>query len=267
MRKTAVAGMFYPGNREALKGSLQQFLAASEKTAQKPVKIIIVPHAGYSYSGTIAGAAFREVDPETIDHVILLGPSHRHYFRGMAESTEDLWETPLGTVEISHLNSPGIIRNATYHQKEHCLEVQFPFLKYLMPDVRVSPLLLSGDRSKAGEMAERLLAFDSRKTLWVISSDFSHSGPAFRYFPGEFGYTSGKSMDRDAIQLITAGDITGFSAFLQKTEATICGAIPILVAMHLLRMMNRDDFTLKAYDCSGDQTGDANSVGYGALFA
>ncbi len=266
VRKNAVEGLFYTGDPGALEKSIAAFLAVSEQTAENPVKILVAPHAGYSYSGKIAGAAYSEIDPDRISHVMLLGPSHRHYFEGVAESNEDVWQTPLGPVEIVHLNDRNIIRNATYHGKEHCLEVQLPFIKYLIPNASVSPLLLSGDRSQAKAIAGQLLSFDTSRTLWVISSDFNHTGPNFQHMPDKLGYDSGKTMDQEAIQLITAGDIVGFTSFLQRTCSTICGALPILVAMHLIRMLNRDNFKFKAYDCSGDQTGDINSVGYGALY-
>lgn len=266
VRANAVEGLFYTGDPRKLKESISAYLSAWEKTTAERVKFIIAPHAGYAYSGNIAGAAYSEVSPDRYDHVILLGPSHRHYFEGIAESIEDRWQTPLGPLEIKHLDDPNIIRSATYHRKEHCLEVQLPFIKYLLPQARLSPLLLSGDRSQAGALAGHLLPFDSDRTLWIISSDFNHTGPNFQHIPESVGYTSGKQMDEEAIHFIVAGDIPGLTAFLQKTRSTICGALPILVAMHLARMMNRPGFTFKAYDCSGDQTGDINSVGYGALY-
>ncbi len=266
IRKNAVEGMFYPGSPGALKRNIADFLNVSEQTATAPVKMIIVPHAGYSYSGKIAGAAYSEITPERVENIMLLGPSHRHYFEGVAESMEDAWQTPFGTVDITHLNSPHIIRNAGYHKDEHCLEVQLPFIKYLMPDALVSPLLLSGDHSQAETIASQLQTFDSDGTLWIISSDFNHTGPNFRHIPEQVGYDSGKTMDQEAISLLTSGDINGFKTFLKRTRSTICGALPILVAMYLARSMNRQNFVFKSYDCSGDQTGDINSVGYGALY-
>ena len=267
IRENAVEGLFYTGDAAVLKKNIASFLGESEKTASKPVKIIITPHAGYRYSGRIAGAAYKEVDSSRFRHIILLGPSHRHYFEGVAETNEDVWQTPLGPLEIIHLNDSSIAKNATFHSKEHCLEVQLPFIKYLMPEAGISPLLLSGDRSSAETISKRLLSFDNDDVLWVISSDFNHTGPNFQHMPGKLGYDSGKTMDQEAIQLITAGDISSFTSFLKRTQSTICGALPILVAMHLTRLMNRPAFSFKAYDCSGDQTGDINSVGYGALYS
>ncbi|NQU63373.1 MAG: AmmeMemoRadiSam system protein B [SAR324 cluster bacterium] len=265
-RKSAVDGLFYPNDPAVLQKSISSFLKASQKEATSPVKFIIAPHAGYSYSGKVAGAVYTEIASERFNHVILLGPSHRHYFQGVAESVADEWETPLGPIEISHLNHQNIVKSELYHSKEHCLEVQFPFIKYLNPSARVSPLLLSGERSHAATIAQQLLHFDSEETLWIISSDFNHTGPSFHYIPEKVGYRSGKIMDQEAIRLITAGDIDKFSNFLEETHSTICGALPILVAMYLNQFMSRQNFVFKTYDCSGNQTGDVNSVGYAALY-
>lgn len=267
VRTNTVEGLFYTSNPGELEKQVKIYIAESKRVADHPVKLIITPHAGYTYSGSVAGAAFAEIDGDSFNHVILMGPSHRHYFKGIAESTEDAWQTPLGRIEIAHLNSRHVKQNATYHSKEHCLEVQLPFIRHLMPHARLSPLLLSGDRSNAETIADQLIKFDTRQTLWVISSDFNHTGPSFQYIPRDVGYDSGKSMDMEAIQLITAGDISGFMSFLERTQSTICGALPILVAMHLVQIMGRNTFQFKEYDCSGDQTGDINSVGYGALYS
>ncbi len=267
VRKNAVEGLFYPDDSVILEQKISSFVRASRKEASEPVKLIVAPHAGYNYSGKIAGAVFAEVSPTRLSHVMLLGPSHHHYFKGIAESIEDEWETPLGNIEIEHLNHHSIHRSATYHRKEHCLEVQIPFIKYLNPNFKISPLLLSGDRSEAESMAQQLMVFDTDETLWVISSDLNHTGPRFNHIPEKVGYDSGQTMDQEAIRLITMGDIDGFSRFLEQTHSTICGALPILVAMNLTRLMGRRDFVFKSYDCSGTQTGDINSVGYAALYS
>ncbi|MBU2645741.1 AmmeMemoRadiSam system protein B [bacterium] len=266
VRRNAVEGVFYASDPVSLKQEIASYLSMSRKMARTPVKMIITPHAGYSYSGKTAGAAFAEVWPKGINHVMLLGPSHRHYFQGVAESADDVWESPLGSVEIAPLNRESIIRNAAYHRDEHCLEVQIPFIKYLLPHARVSPLLISGKRTQALSIAQQLSVFDSDETLWVISSDFNHVGPSFQHIPEKLGYDSGKTMDQEAIRLITAGDTEAFSAFLENTRSTICGALPILVAMHLVHLIKGQNFFFKTYDCSGDQTGDINSVGYAALY-
>ena len=266
LRKPSVSGVFYPADSSALKSNVIKFISQAKLESKKPVKFLIVPHAGYSYSGKIAGEGYAEVRNRNYDHIILLGPSHRHYFNGMAESGEHAWQTPIGEIEVKKLNIREIETNSPYHRDEHCLEVQVPFITYLFPDAKISPILLSGPHAQAAKMAETLFPMDSEKTLWVISSDFNHTGPNFRHYPLDYGFSSGEAMDQRAIDFITGGDIEGFRRFLDETSATICGALPILVAMHLMKKLKLPNFTFKNYDCSGRQTGDSSSVGYAALY-
>ncbi|MBU3916367.1 AmmeMemoRadiSam system protein B [bacterium] len=266
IRKMSVAGIFYPANATKLKNDINDYISSSQKESSQPVKFLIVPHAGYVYSGKIAGEAFSEISGNRYKRVMLLGPSHRAYFENIAESEEDYWESPLGNVKTDFLNHKSIAKETKYHKNEHCLEVQLPFIKTILPNATITPLLISGRHSKAHQYAEILSLFETDDTLWVISSDFNHVGPNFQHFPSDFGFGSGESMDMQAIEHITSGDIKTFSTFLEKTSATICGALPILVAMHLVKLFNLSGFTFKKYDCSGNQTKDKNSVGYAALY-
>ncbi len=266
VRKNAVEGIFYPSDPASLERRIASFLNASKKESTTPVKLSIAPHAGYRYSGQVAGTVSAEISPNRFNHVMLLGPSHRHYFQGIAESMDDEWDSPFGSIKIAPLNHGNITRSATYHKNEHCLEVQIPFIKYLNSDIKVSPLLLSGDLSQAETLARQLFTFDTDETLWIISSDFNHTGPGFNHNPQKVGYDSGQKMDQEAIRLITSGDMRGFSTFLAQTHSTICGALPILVGMYLTKLMGRQNFVFKTYDCSGNQTGDIDSVGYAALY-
>ena len=266
LRKPSVSGMFYPSEPSALKGTIVKYISQAKVESDRPVKLLIVPHAGYSYSGKIAGEGYAEARDNNYSHVILLGPSHRHYFEGMAESGEHAWQTPIGEIGVKKLNIEEIEINSAYHKDEHCLEVQVPFVKHLFPNTMISPILLSGPHSQAEKMAESLFPMDSEETLWVISSDFNHTGPNFRHYPIDYGFSSGESMDQRAIEFITSGDINGFRRFLNKINATICGALPILVAMHLVKMLKLPNFSFKNYDSSGRQTGDSSSVGYATLY-
>lgn len=218
------------------------------------------------YSGKVAAEGYSEIPLNRYQHVILLGPSHRHYFKGIAESEETRWETPLGLTRIQPLNHHKIIRNSDYHRNEHCLEVHIPFIKSILPEATVSPLLLSGSYSNAKEYAKVLARFDSDDVLWIVSSDFNHTGPNFQHNPSQFGYESGEEMDLKAIEFITEGDINGFIQFLEETKATICGALPIIVIMYIAKHLNNKNFVFKRYDCSGRQTNDINSVGYATLY-
>lgn len=265
LRKAAVAGMFYPGEEGQLRWNIKNFIENTIPESAQKVKILITPHAGYTYSGAIAGQILAEMKPYYYDHVIILGPSHRHYFTGIVQSGNKEWETPMGIQSIRSLESVQIQSIPQYHVDEHCLEVQLPFLQYLY-NGEISPLLISGQLEQASEFAAILASFDTNNTLWIISSDLNHVGSSFRYSPEDYGYETGEEMDRKAISLIESGNIEKFKQFLLKTEATICGRLSILTAMHLRTRLGLPNFKLKTYNCSGRMTGDENSVGYGGLY-
>ncbi|MDH5561423.1 MAG: AmmeMemoRadiSam system protein B [Deltaproteobacteria bacterium] len=266
-RKAAVAGRFYPSNPKILSQEVKSFIDRSKHRTAYPVKFLIVPHAGYIYSGKTAGEAYAEITQNNYKKIVLLGPSHRYHFEGIAESGLSYWDTPLGSSEVLVLNSPHILKEQRYHQLEHSLEVQLPFLQYLKSGIALIPLLLSGNHQSAEEIASTLLQLDDKDTLWVISSDFNHTGPDFGHIPDQFGYKDGREMDLQAIKIIERGDIQVFRSFLEQTRSTICGALPILVAMLLIQSLSLRPFVFKKYDCSANMTGDIHSVGYGALYS
>jgi AmmeMemoRadiSam system protein B len=265
-RKPAVAGLFYSNDPEKLRADVESYVSGSTTRSKRPVKFLISPHAGFVYSGKIAGEAFIEAERQNVRRLFLLGPSHRHYFEGIAEAEESFWDCPLGTATVTHLDDQRVLKNSRFHADEHCLEVQLPFITHLFPDATITPLLLSGALSNARKIANQLLRFDAPDTLWVISSDFSHCGPGFHYHPRSVGFDSGEAMDRHAIRLIVSGEMSGFDQFLRNTKSTICGALPILVSMFMRAELNLPNYAFKKYDCSGNQTGDETSVGYAALY-
>jgi len=184
IRPAAVAGMFYPDDEISLRSMVQQFLAQATSSGPAP-KAIIVPHAGYIYSGPIAGSAYHllENNSASFKRVVLLGPSHRVPLLGLAASSASSFSTPLGLIEIdqdrikklSKLKQVKIMDEA--HAMEHSLEVQLPFLQTILTDFKLIPLVV-GDAS-AREVCEVLeLACQDpnqdQQTLIVISSDLSH---------------------------------------------------------------------------------------------
>lgn len=265
-RKSAVNGYFYPDDPTTLKNSIINYLSLSQQKSTHPVRMLIVPHAGYTYSGKIAAEAYSEINPNSFKHIILLGPSHRYSFNGLCGTNAENWESPLGIVKIMPISDEKITINSDYHANEHSLEVQIPFLKFLQPEADLTPLLLSGPWKLAKGIAEQLIKLDAEDVLWIISSDFNHVGPNFHYYPDDHNFESGEKMDSLAFEHIISGKIEDFHTYLKKYGATICGALPILVGMYLREKMGLPNFALKKYDCSGNQTNDINSVGYGALY-
>jgi MEMO1 family protein len=180
IRKPAVAGMFYPKDPKELSRDLEHYLAQAPTNKILP-KAIIVPHAGYVYSGAVAAVAYQLVknNKNKITRVILLGPSHRVAFPGLALSTADYYETPFGNVSIdkelaeSLTSMAQITYNDAAHAAEHSLEVHVPFLQHTLNNFTLLPLVV-GD-ARADEVSDVLLkVWGGEETLIVISTDLSH---------------------------------------------------------------------------------------------
>jgi AmmeMemoRadiSam system protein B len=245
-----VAGLFYPSSPEELTAEIATLLGDARVHGGRP-KALIVPHAGYVYSGAIAATAFAQVAPfaHEIERVILLGPAHREFVDDLAWPDAERLATPLGelAVDVDAITALGIPGNAAAHAREHCLEVMLPFLQHLMPHAKVIPLI--GSRATP-ERVGRLLAslWGGPETLILISSDLSHHHP----------YATAQSLDAKTAQRILALDDT-------LVGDNACGAL----AIDGLTWLARDKkLTVKQLDLrnSGDTAGSRDRVvGYGAF--
>ena len=254
IREPAVAGTFYPADPAELSRMVREFLAAGEPTSIIP-KAIIAPHAGYIYSGPIAGSAYRPLLSlrDVIQRVILLGPSHHVAFQGLAASSADLFETPLGRVPvdrealqlIADLPQLHIVDQA--HQLEHSLEVQIPFLQETLGEFSLLPLVVgNADPPSVAEVLERV--WGGAETLIVISSDLSHYQR----------YEDAQALDSKTSLAIEA--LNG--AAIHYEDA--CGRLPISGLLHLARKKSLHGKTIDLRN-SGDTAGDRGRVvGYGA---
>ncbi len=253
-RPAAVAGMFYPAGRGVLQEAVSDLLTAVPPTTSPVPKALILPHAGYVYSGAIAASGYRAVQAaaEQITRVVLLGPAHRVYVQGVALPSVDEFETPLGNVALDKqaldalLSLPGVAVSDRAHAAEHCLEVHLPFLQTLLGEFSLVPVLV-GD-SPPEDVARLLQSlWGGAETLVVISSDLSHYHP---YAEAQTidAHTSAKIVDR-------AVDLTGEEA---------CGAAAINGLMLTARARDLSVYTLDVRN-SGDTAGDRSQVvGYGA---
>jgi len=184
-RPAAVAGLFYPDSPIELKHTLTDLLAnAKVTTLARPPKALIVPHAGYIYSGAVAASAYARLGDlrGRIRRVVLLGPTHRVYVRGLALPEAERFATPLGEVQLDREGMqqlsglPQVTQSAAAHQMEHSLEVQLPFLQQVLGDFKLLPLAVG--EATAAEVAEVLeTVWGGDETLIVISSDLSHFLP------------------------------------------------------------------------------------------
>lgn len=255
VRPPAVAGLFYPANPRELEAMVDGFLAEATPTGAAPPKALIVPHAGYIYSGPIAASAFRQLERlrDTVTRVVLLGPSHRVPLLGLAVSSAALFHTPLGDIPVDRALCdrlaalPQVHPLDQAHAMEHSLEVQLPFLQRTLDAFQLVPLVV-GDAS-ADEVAEVLeLAWGGPETLIVISSDLSHY----------HGYTTAQQMDHATAQAIET---------LHPESVSYDGACGRNPVNGLLRVAQRKGLHAHTLDLrnSGDTAGSRDSVvGYGA---
>ncbi len=256
IRPPAVAGLFYPADPAQLRTDVQTYLHASNTPDAGPVpKAIIVPHAGYVYSGPVAASAYTQLLParERIQRVVLLGPSHRVAFHGLATSRADAFRTPLGDIPLDRtaINAlaelPQVQCLDTAHAEEHSLEVHLPFLQETINNFQLVPLVVGDARpAEVAEVLERL--WGDADTLIVISSDLSHY----------HDYATAQRLDRD-----TSTAIEHLQAEIVHSE-NACGCVPISGLLYLARERGLHVRTIDLRN-SGDTAGPRDKVvGYGA---
>ncbi|MDD2897722.1 MAG: AmmeMemoRadiSam system protein B [Desulfuromonadaceae bacterium] len=262
-RQPVVAGQFYPGSERTLRTTLSQFIL--EHVSGKQVKGIISPHAGYVYSGAIAGRVYSQVTiPET---VLIIGPNHHGAGHAAALFPEGEWLTPLGPVPVnSRLNSL-LLQHGSYlrndsvaHQNEHSLEVQLPFIQYLRPDVTLCAICIGhGDYAVLREIGQGIAAAIQeygRDVLIVASSDMTHYESADSAF----------SKDRQALKRVVALDGKGLLDVCHQQRITMCGVVPATVMIEAALQLGASNAEVVAYGTSGDVTGDNKQVvGYAAV--
>lgn len=257
IRHAAVAGAFYPGDPHDLDTMVRRFLADAEtKTPEgPPPKAIIVPHAGYIYSGAVAATAYARLKQSAgvVRRVVLLGPCHRVAVTGLAVSSADAFATPIGTIPLdktaiqSILSLPQVSVFDATHEDEHSLEVHLPFLQEIFDDISLVPLVVGrASSNEVADVLERL--WGGPETVIVISSDLSHY----------LDYETARRIDATTCKAIESLDASAVG------EAQACGRIPVA---GLLTMARRHGLRVTTLDLknSGDTAGDRKRVvGYGA---
>lgn len=247
VRPPAVAGAFYPADAEVLRSQVEGFLGRSGPVGEGAPLAVIVPHAGYPFSGETAGRAFAGLRGAPIQRVILLGPSHHLRFAGGALPDPEIvaFATPLGQagLDLEALErlrrDPAFAGPATAHGPEHSLEVELPFLRLLAPDARLVPVLVGfeTDLALAAAMARSLASLAGPGTVVVASSDFTHHGSGYRWAPfpvDPFLPQRLEGLARATSGRAAAVDPRGFWAQVTASGDTVCGARPIAVLLELL---------------------------------
>lgn len=254
VRRAAVAGQFYPGQTQRLRDEVNNYIKAAGQVASPGPKAVVAPHAGYIYSGPVAGTAYAYLGRSNgkISRVILLGPAHRVAVRSLATSGAEAFATPLGEVPLDRpaietlLELPQVVENDAAHAQEHSLEVHLPFLQIVFSDFSVVPLVVGG--ATAAETAGVLAKlWGGPETAIVISSDLSHYH------------------DYQTARMIDEGTSKSIEALKPLSEGQACGrnainGLLLLAAERRLRVKTMD------LRNSGDTAGPRDRVvGYGAF--
>ena len=272
VRPATQANRFYTGDAKELCQEVDSFLANhSEQTKYNNVRALIVPHAGYYYSGNVAASAYMTLDPKKeYKRIFLLGPSHHEWLDGASVNTEaDYYATPLGNVKVDHetclkltQNDSAFFYRPEAHDREHCLEVQLPFLQRRFGEnlPPIVPVIIStNDYEKLKQMAEVLKPYFTDDNLFIISSDFSH-------YPT---YDDACEVDARTGKAIETGNVEEFIAAIEKNarsgkrnlQTSACGQFAIITLM--LMLDNQYEIKHLLYQNSGDISGDySRVVGY-----
>jgi hypothetical protein len=270
--KSRIAGSWYPDDPVQLKKDIAGYLAPVKEKKYKNVIALILPHAGYRFSGRVAAYGLKEVMGGKYSRIIIIGPSHYHALVNRISIPDiSAYETPLGKVELDTdfiaklKNVPGIVSRTEYHGREHSIQIELPLLQYALPGVKVVPLLAGQlDFPAVRKIARVLSVLIDKDTLVVVSSDFTHYGRRFAYTPfGVDFQTEGKIRETDlkAFDFVSRKDAAGFMNFIDKSGATICGrcGIALLTAM----LPEKSEAHLLKYGSSAETTGfNGESVSY-----
>lgn len=267
VQRPVVAGTFYPASKTELRAQVRTFLAeAPRRSFAGRVIGVVAPHAGYRYSGVVAGAAFRQLQGHGFTRAVVIAPAHRAAITGVALLDADAYETPLGRIPIDRKAIAAFAKKHTWasidaapFQKEHALEVELPFLQEALGAFTLVPILAGrAEKQTLDAMAEaiRTELLDERTAL-VISSDLSHYHP----------YAQARKRDRATLDLICKQKAAPYLTAVQTDTAELCGALPVYLMKRIVEAEG-GALELIEYANSGDTAGGRSRVvGYAAIAA
>jgi AmmeMemoRadiSam system protein B len=273
VRTPAVAGRFYPGRAEELLREVREFTSSDKiPVATSRISAIgcVAPHAGYIYSGGVAGAVYSRL--EIPERCVIMCPNHTGKGRPLAIMASTVWQTPLGEVAADAdvgarllRRFPALQEDSAAHRAEHAIEVQLPFLQALRPEVKIVPIAIgTGDfdalrslgEALADVIADRLEEDQDEKVLIIASSDMNH-------------YESDaitRVKDHKAIERVLAMDARGLWEVVMNEHISMCGFGPTIVMLTAAKLLGATSATLVKYATSGDVSGDYESVvGYAGI--
>lgn len=262
-RDPAVAGQFYPGTKAALQKEIEKYII---RGAGKIKAIgVVSPHAGYMYSGAVAGATLSSV--ELAGTCVVMGPNHTGRGKPFSIMTEGAWKMPSGDCQIDEKLAKSILSNSDHleededaHMNEHSVEVQIPFLQALKEDVKIVPMVLAGAGLEVyrdiGKTVAESIKKSGRPATIIASSDMTHYEP----------HDSAKYKDSKAIEAIMALDEEALVGAIMKYGISMCGYAPVCVMLAASKGLGAKKAKLIKYQTSGDVSGDYDAVvGYGGI--
>lgn len=262
-REPAVAGQFYPASRSSLETKLKELL--DERAKREEALGVVSPHAGYMYSGPVAGALFSSVVIKKT--ALILGPNHTGLGAQFAIMTHGAWQMPLGKIEIEEELANTILNGSKFleeddnaHSDEHSIEVQLPFLQYLRNDIKLVPIILGHADVKTynaiGDELADVIAKKRQDILIVASSDMTHYEP----------HDEAKAKDNKALDAILKLDPDTLMERVAKFNITMCGYAPVCALLACAKKLGAKSARLVRYQTSGDASGDYSSVvGYAGV--
>jgi MEMO1 family protein len=262
IRPSPFAGKFYPGRSQQLAQAVDKYMAQADTSVPAGrIIAVLAPHAGYQYSGAVAGHAFRPVQGMDVDIVVLVGPSHHSYPYRAITTGHDAYQTPLGQVPVAHDVLEGLNQTVavqTVHaDNEHSLEVELPFLQQVLGDFQIVPLSLIDQSLRMAQTLGKALAAElqDRKALLVASSDLSH------YYPQAVA----NKLDQTMLDAVANFDPEAVLQAEEEGRGFACGRGAIATVMIAARALGANAADVVRYATSGDASGMYNQVvGYGA---
>ncbi len=263
-RPAAVAGTWYPGTADALKREVDAYLEAAPVNVEGEIRAIIAPHAGIMFSGPVGAFAYKAVAGRDFDVAVLVGPSHFVGFTGAALWPDGAFDTPLGPARIDEAGAraiaafPVVQPLSSAHRREHSLEMQLPFLKRVLPDVPIVPLLIGFQQRDTIEALARAIAaaFAGRRALLVASTDLSH------YLDAK----TATALDARVHRCVTAFDADALLDLFEqypereRGQYVACGGGAAIAVMKAARALGATGGRVLRYGHSGEISGDYDGV-------
>lgn len=260
IRESVIAGSWYPGNSETLRRDIFKYLDQATVSPLKGELIgLMAPHAGYIYSGGVAAHAYKLLQDQRYERVLIVAPSHRAYFQGASVYNLGGYRTPLGIVPLDEELVTALLQHPAKidcvpqaHAQEHSLEIQLPFLQVTLNDFLLTPIVM-GDNSfeEIRQLADAIAnVCEDKRVLLIASSDLSHFHP----------YEEAKGLDQKVLDRIADFDIEGLSQDLERGNCEACGGGPIVAVMLAAQQLGANKAKVLYYANSGDVTGDTRGV-------